>query len=244
MNIEKLADDIRTLAEENSMDIVGFADLRNLPPEMQTGFPYGISIAAALNPEIIVGIRNGPTKRYHEEYTRVNQLLDSAGKAISRFLREMGYKASYTAATDTAIDTGKHSDITDMTTLSAQLSHKMVATRAGLGWIGKNDLLVTPVYGSAVRLTSVLTDAVLPFGEPVNEPKCGDCRACVDACPAGVLTGKNWYPGIQRESLVDAAKCRETALELTRRNFDKEVSICGVCIAACPRTQRYLKKVI
>jgi epoxyqueuosine reductase len=240
---ENLADGIRNLAEENGVDIIGFADLRHLPTEIQPGFPYGISIAISLNPGIIAGIRNGPTGRYHEEYIRINQLLDSAGKAISKFLRERGYKASYTAATDNAIDTGKHSKITDMATLSAKLSHKMVATRAGLGWVGKSDLLITPAYGSAVRLTSVLTDAVLPFGEPVNESKCGDCRACVDACPAGVLTGKNWYPGIQRDSLVDVVKCRAKARELTRRNFDKEVSICGVCIAVCPWTERYLKKV-
>ena len=55
------------------------------------------------------------------------------------------------------------------------LPHKTVAARAGLGWIGKNCLLVTERCGSAVQLSSFLTNAPMPAEKPVNESKCGKC---------------------------------------------------------------------
>jgi epoxyqueuosine reductase QueG len=67
----------------------------------------------------------------------------------------------------------------DSQTLSTGLPHKTTATLAGLGWIGKCALLVTERYGSAIRLTAVLTEAELPCGEPVSRSRCG---ACADKC--------------------------------------------------------------
>ena len=57
--------------------------------------------------------------------------------------------------------------------LGAELPHKTVATRAGIGWIGKCALLVTEKYGSAIRLTTVLTDMDLETDQPINGSKCG-----------------------------------------------------------------------
>ena len=61
--------------------------------------------------------------------------------------------------------------------------HKTAATQAGLGWIGKTALFVSPRLGPRLRLATVFTDAELPVGEPVTEGRCGSCRRCVDACP-------------------------------------------------------------
>jgi ribosomal protein S18 acetylase RimI-like enzyme len=129
----------------------------------------------------------------------------------------------------------------DRTTLSAKLQHRTVATRAGLGWIGKSGLLITKEYGSAVRLASVLTDAELETGKPIDTSSCGDCRLCVDHCPAQAIVGVNWEAGTTREQIYNPAACFRTAKALSSAQGLK-ATICGVCIHACPWTQRYLAR--
>ena len=148
-----------------------------------------------------------------------------------QFLIKKGYRAEPRLAT-----VGE-----DKATLTAKLPHKTVATRAGLGWIGKNNLLITRGYGPAVRLVTVLTDAPVTTGQPIGKSVCGRCRHCVEACPAHALTGENWEAGMPREKLFDAFTCRGMARNLSQKLIGEAVSICGLCITACPWTQRYLK---
>jgi len=127
----------------------------------------------------------------------------------------------------------------DPLTLSMHLQHKTIATRAGLGWIGKSALLITEEYGPAVRLGSVLTDAEFETGKPVDTSRCGDCYRCVDRCPAGAIAGTNWSVGAPRESIYDAFTCRDTAQNLSKQQ-GIDSTICGICINACPWTQKYI----
>jgi epoxyqueuosine reductase len=69
---------------------------------------------------------------------------------------------------------------------SAPVFEKAWAARAGLGWIGKNNLLVSPVFGSFVFLATLVTDVALVYDEP-QESRCGNCERCVAACPTGAL---------------------------------------------------------
>jgi epoxyqueuosine reductase len=69
---------------------------------------------------------------------------------------------------------------------SAPVFEKAWAVRAGLGWIGKNNLLVSPVFGSFVFLATLVTEAELLYDAPV-ESRCGSCMGCVAACPTGAL---------------------------------------------------------
>ena len=228
-----LSDELKTLLQSKGADLVGFADLREIASDVRENLPFGISIAVALNPEIIAGIQDGPNQPYYEEYRRANQLLGTLGSQAAQFLKQRGHNTSSFAATNVGID---------LQTLSTRLPHKTIATRAGIGWIGKCALLVTQEFGSAVRLTTVLTDAYLPTGEPVNTSQCGDCTACVDICPGHAISGINWQVGIPRESLYDAFACQRKARELSAEKIGIGESICGICIAACPWTQKYLKK--
>ncbi|MDR6226798.1 tRNA epoxyqueuosine(34) reductase QueG [Desmospora profundinema] len=66
------------------------------------------------------------------------------------------------------------------------LSDRAVAERAGIGFIGKNTSLITPEFGSWVFLGEMLVDIALPPDQPVTAG-CGDCTACIDACPTGAL---------------------------------------------------------
>ncbi|UCD10097.1 MAG: epoxyqueuosine reductase [Dehalococcoidales bacterium] len=228
-----LADEIRTYLKSQGADIIGFADLRSLPADVRSDFPYGITIAVALDPEIIRKIINGPDLEYLLEYRRANELLGLLAEKAASFLEEQGYRANWFSATNTDID---------WDTLSTKLPHKTVATRAGLGWIGKCALLIMAEYGSAVRITSVLTNAELPAGTPKDTSDCGDCHTCVDICPGNAVTGLQWEAGMSRDQLYDPFKCREVAQRLQREREGITDNICGMCIAACPWTQKYLDK--
>ena len=86
-------------------------------------------------------------------------------------------------------------------------SHKLAAHLAGLGWIGKSCLLVTLEVGPRVRWASVLTDASLMAGEPLEE-RCGECRGCVEVCPVGAFSGRSFFSDEPRAARFDVFKCR------------------------------------
>ncbi len=227
-----LNSELERMLRTDGASLVGFADTTGLSTTLTGGLPRAISIGVRLDPVVIRGIGNGPTQRYFAEYQRVNALLAELCDKVAASLTDAGHRATPAQAT---------TEHFDPKTLSMPLQHKTVATRAGLGWIGKSALLITRQYGPAVRLGSVLTDALLQTGEPVNTSSCGACRRCVEQCPAGAIVGDNWELGSPRESIYAAPTCRAKARELSNAQ-GIEATICGICIHACPWTQRYLTR--
>ncbi|MBR6542656.1 MAG: epoxyqueuosine reductase, partial [Anaerotignum sp.] len=122
------------------------------------------------------------------------------------------------------------------------LPHKTVATKAGLGWIGKSCIPVTKEFGGAFRMGVVLTDAPLPADAPITESLCDNCRKCVDACPAQCLKNTLWKAGTPREEIADVFACDETMRKNMQELHGFEMTIYGKCFAVCPYTQRYLNK--
>ena len=230
-----LTDELKIYLLSIGANLVGFATLREIDTNLRDNLPFGVIIGVGLNPTIISQISEGPTKAYVEECHRVDILLSVLGQAADQFISQRGHKAQSRTTTG-----AEYPD-----TLTTKLPHKTVATRAGLGWVGKNALLVTEEFGSAIRLGSILTDAELTIGTPINESRCKDCTACVDICPAQALSGKHWRAGVKRDYLVDAFSCRNAARELLTKRTGGEISgrtFCGLCISVCPWTKKYLKK--
>ncbi|MHC6178437.1 4Fe-4S double cluster binding domain-containing protein [Clostridium sp. JNZ X4-2] len=226
-----LSTELRKCLIGKGASIVGFADLKDIPEDQRENYRYGISIAVAMNPYIIAGIKNGPTKDYYAEYARVNELLDNLDEYAAKIIRQYGFKA---------LPKVKRIIQTDKTTLKTTLPHKTVATRSGIGWIGKCALLVTKEFGSAVRLSTILTDAELNIGLPINESKCGKCSTCTSFCPSNAVLGINWSINTDRSNYFDAFKCRDEAQKRSNE-LGVEERICGKCIFVCPWTQKYLK---
>jgi epoxyqueuosine reductase len=221
---------LNSLLREHGASVVGFADLQELPPDVRQDYPSGVSFGVALNPAIIARITNGPTREYEDEYKRVNALLGRLAETSATYLRQQGFEASPVGVTKRYVDEQS---------LHTDLPQKTVATRAGLGWIGKCALLVTKEFGSAVRFGSILTNAPLPAAEAINTSLCGDCEACVKVCPGSAPSGALWQAGMRREAFFDAHACYQTTTHWrATRHLSRH--ICGMCIAACPWTQRYL----
>jgi ferredoxin len=113
--------------------------------------------------------------------------------------------------------------------------HKTAATCSGLGWIGKNGLLINKQYGSRLSWATVLTNAPFQADQPVRESECGDCDLCVTHCPSGAIKGQRWSIGNPRLKLVAYEKC--TALKSSRQTLDGKPN-CGFCVTVCPHSRK------
>jgi len=187
--------------------------------------PTAISFMVRIAPESLRGLVTGPTRAYLEEYHRLNLALDAGAGALVEELEAHGHHALPVRSTsDKAVPDEPEDD-----GLGTWFSHKTAATQAGLGWIGKTALFVSAEFGPAVRLATVFTEAELPAGEPITSGRCGTCRACVDACPAGCGRNVTWQAGMPRDQLFDAAACRARM-----KGQALTTDVCGICVAACP----------
>jgi epoxyqueuosine reductase len=212
--------------------IYGFADLTGLLGDRFIGYNYGISIGRRLDDAIVDGIKELPTLEYYCHYTNINEQLRSASDQIVHELRKAGIGAVAIKPTITS-SSGEFDKY--LPTLRYEVSHKMVATRAGLGWIGKTDLFISTVFGARLRLTSILINKKIhPESQPADKSKCGVCRICVEKCPAQAATGGSWDINTDRDVFFDAFKCREKCGELARTHLKVNRRICGICIAVCP----------
>ena len=209
-------------------DLVGIGDISEVE---NCNFQIGVSVAVSLPGNVIVDLQKAPTKEYYHLYYTLNKKLDEIVLSGETFLRDNGFEAYAQTTSRVKVNSDRRS----------KLPHKTVATRAGLGWIGKNGLLVNSRYGSAIRISSLLTNAPLECNEPVNESCCGGCSLCIKNCPAKALKGTLWEVGVPREELVDVEKCRKKQVEIMSETTGIETDLCGKCFAVCTYTQKYLK---
>jgi epoxyqueuosine reductase QueG len=187
---------------------------------MVSPYPRAIAVGARM-PSDIVDQLSHHTDRvvglvYRSHGYVLNRRLDELVSRLTSLLQREGHGAFPIPASLTVDEDGHR----------GQFSHKLAAHLAGLGWIGKSCLLVTPDVGPRVRWASILTDAPLVPGEPVAEG-CGECQACVDACPAQAFTGKSFRVDEPREARFDVARCYEYQRGV-------EGQLCGVCVYVCP----------
>lgn len=116
--------------------------------------------------------------------------------------------------------------------LLAVFSFKYAAVNAGLGWIGKNDVLITEEYGPRVRLSAVLIDYPFMPGERITESRCGTCTKCVDICPHKALKEVTWNINAQRSEIIDYHLCNQKRSAYIESHGRKHA--CGLCMVVCP----------
>ncbi len=210
--------------------LVGVADVEPLkalnvdPPDLLDPFVRAVAIAVPVPGAVVEQISDRPTRLYKAVYETINRILDDIAVRTAIRLDQDGYRSLPIPA----------SQVLDRENLSAAISHKAVARMAGLGWQGKNLLLITPEYGSRVRLATVLTEAPLEADAPVKN-RCGQCSLCREACPVEAIKGVNTEDHYRdRDEALYFSRC----VDQTMNNFAKlpgiESPICGICIKACP----------
>ena len=221
-------------ARELGADFFGVADItpaedfiQNQGGDMVMGYPRAISIGIILLDTIVDQLpqrfeKSVAVNYRHHTYDIINLRLDLISSRIGSLLQKEGHKALPIPASERYDDKG----------LFAVFSHKLAANMAGLGWIGKSCLLITPEAGPRVRWTTILTEAPLnPTGEPL-EDGCGECTDCVDTCPVSAFTGEKFRADENREVRYDARKCEKYFKVMEDAG---KIPVCGLCIYNCPK---------
>lgn len=212
-------EELETVARDLGASLFGAAGITPLKKEFYFSdeilrdLDYAISVGLRLSDPILDEIQDAPTKIYYHHYRQANIALDRIAFRLSGLIQSKGYKALPVPA----------SQIVDWEKQKGHLSHKKIGRLAGLGFTGRNNLLVNPELGSRFRLVSIVTDMPLEIGSPVKAD-CGSCRVCIDLCPARAIK--------ERPEDFDHIKCYEKLKEFRNKRIVDQF-ICGVCVKAC-----------
>jgi epoxyqueuosine reductase len=115
---------------------------------------------------------------------------------------------------------------------------KSFAQQAGLGWIGKNGCLIIPGFGSYVLLAELLINLKLPIDPPFTADHCGNCRACLDACPTKCILENRTLDAIHCIS-YQTIENKADIPERNRTYHANWVFGCDICQIVCPWNQRF-----
>lgn len=217
---------MRSLTEQvqqRGMVLLGVADLESLRdqgqevPDILTGYPRALSLGIPLSRGVFRTIQGGPNRLYLHHYKTANALLDQMSFQVAQHLESAGWESLPIPA----------SGILSWKPMLGHLSHKRIAVQAGAGWIGRNNLLVTPRWGSGLRLSTVLTTC--PLGPDLPQSgSCGECFACLTACPARAIG----------ETVFDLEACFQH-LDQSVKKENLGQHICGVCQKACVESKEW-----
>lgn len=188
-------------AREREIQIIRAINISKLIEKENRGFPYAIIIGKAL-PKSYISENFGKDVA-HDIFIQAEHCLDEQADELAERICRLGYRAI--SQSERRIGERKEFEFETKTSF---LPHKKIAVLAGLGWIGKNNLLITEDYGPALCLCSVLTNYCVGVKSYIRmESKCHICKACVNHCPTHVLKNKEWTVGTCRDEIVDVYQC-------------------------------------
>lgn len=230
MDNSSLQDKIIVKAKALGADLVRFVDISSLSKEQNMGFSAAVLIGIVLSKEYLETLSRNPdyfnqqkinNTSDSDEYHLAELATDRIADQLAIFFTSNGFKA-LPQSEENLLKNGFYNKGLKKTVLP----HKTIARLSGIGWIGKHDLIVTPEYGSAICMSTVLTDAPIACPQEIVASRCGECNNCKKACKVNALKGHAWEPGLSRDQLVDVFSCNP----------------CFQCVVNCPWTRKYMRK--
>lgn len=219
-------DNIKTYLKKQGASKVGFADVKGIASEF-VDLPNGISIILKIPKETIQLVKEEDYENYWKSFhMQIDKLTDITLKG-EEYIKTLGY--------DAFALTMKRNEC-DMKKLLSILPYKTIATKSGLGWIGRSALFVTPEYGSAVVLGAILTDMPVKFGNAITDSQCDECEECQNACPVDAINPQKWNNRLKRDDIIDIEICSEYIISQYKAGLG-----CTKCMSECKLTQEYLK---
>lgn len=144
-------------------------------------------------------------------------VLEDKLSRLCDFLKEQEPTAEYVYMTDTGV-----------------LSDRAVAERAGIGWIGKNSLLITPEYGSYVFLGEIITNIKISEDKPIKE-QCGECEICIKACPNNAIVDQKQI--YSKKCLSYLTQKKNILEEQYLEKLENRLYGCDTCQRVCPKNK-------
>ena len=210
---------LKKFSKDLGLHLFGVADISGVKADFKLSslilrkVDKAVVMGARLSCAVLQEISQEPTRLYSHHYKTVNTFLDICAMRVGNYIQDNGFYSLPIPA----------SQILDWKKQTAHLSHRQLGVLAGLGWIGRNNLLVNKEFGSRFRLVTVLTDMPLSIDSPA-EGSCGNCHACKTLCPSGAI----------KESSADFDRnvCLEKLKGFSKSQIVDQY-ICGVCVNVC-----------
>lgn len=223
--MENLENFLKEIAFKEGISLFGIAktaQIGEIHPEIlpvSKKLPFAISIGMRLSEAVLETLVDSPNKIYFHHYKQVNYLIDRIALRLSGIIENNDYLALPIASSQTV----------DWDRQRGHLSHKEVAFKAGIGFYGRNNLIVHPDFGAKIRFATILTNIPLSVSQNPLNLDCGDCFACVKICPAGAIGNTR--------SEFNLMLCYEKLQEFSK---NKKIGqyICGLCVKVCNGIKR------
>lgn len=223
--------DIEDFLCSRGVDFIHFVDIRSLSQKENKNYSYAILFGIKLSKQFIKNVTQNPdyvremvndNKIKNDEFYLTELKTDGLADETQKYIQSLGFD-SYSQSEKNIYETGFYDSVGKNT----PLPHKTIGRMAGMGWLGKNNLLITKEFGCAYSMCSVLTNLPLKCIEnPLVKSSCGVCQICKQQCKVYALEGKNWKLGISKSELIDVNKC----------------NTCLRCMIMCPWTQKLLDR--
>lgn len=224
---------------ENLSDVYGVADFSKDKDKLIESYgedicryPYAIAIGHLMKEDIIENIPltyndDRLAQEYLDEYYNSHQRVSRISDKIIDEINNEGFDAL-------KLDVSGNNEELD---LKMPFSNKASANLAGIGWLGKNNLLTTREYGPRLTWATILTNA--PLDEYAGSPMkslCDDCTICVTACPGKAIVDLS-----DPKESYSPQKCGEF---LMKRKDEGHPVACGMCLYICPYGNEKTRKIM
>jgi epoxyqueuosine reductase len=186
MSHDDITDRIRHAALKHGADLVGIVKVADLPEHKESILrilPDADSLVVLASKHGLASIRSPNNQVAQFDTIHTYNASAEAAHHTSRFLESEGF-ASVAVPAFIPLDMEKPKQ-----GMKGEICWRRAGVRAGLGSYGENGLLITKEFGAAIRLSGVITTSCLQSDSPLCDDVCNHCMACIDACPAGALSG-------------------------------------------------------